>query len=188
MSEPMEDKRLEEKFLAEFTRLGWAKEDDLTKSFVWQLARIANDEVESIRQLLVQDPALERQNKEQDSLRTLVTVALNGLHWRDEKLTTIKELINGASMHPETGVSLVDDVRDLVKELARWKNSVPGSIKSYIAQVEHEKKEVAVLKAENSRLRELINEASGMMKLLDRKGQYESVTDWLAKAALDGTK
>lgn len=101
--------------------------------------------------------------------------------------SAIKELINGASLHPETGVSLVDDVRDLVKELARCKNSVPGSIKSYIAQVEHEKKEAAKLKAENTRLRETLEKIENPKEWPHKPA--EDVANWmseLAKAALEG--
>jgi len=38
------------------------------------------------------------------------------------------------------------------------------------------------LEAENARLRSLVQEASGMMKLLDRDEKHESVTVWLLKA------
>lgn len=103
------------------------------------------------------------------------------------QITAIKKLINGASLHPETGVSLVDDVRDLVKELARCKNSVPGSIKSYIAQVEHEKKEAAKLKAENTRLRETLEKIENPKEWPHKPA--EDVANWmseLAKAALEG--
>lgn len=63
---------------------------------------------------------------------------IKGEHWEvvedaaqtiadlQDQLTTIKELLNGASLHPETGVSLVDDVRDLVKDIAGYKAQVAG--------------------------------------------------------------
>jgi hypothetical protein len=43
-----------------------------------------------------------------------------------DKLDEIKEVVGGASLHPETGVSVVDDVRDLLKELADLRQVAQG--------------------------------------------------------------
>jgi hypothetical protein len=64
------------------------------EQFVVDLQRRRNElveEAESIRQLLVQDPALDRADKDKESLRVLVVAALNGLHWRDRELASLKQ-------------------------------------------------------------------------------------------------
>ena len=45
-------------------------------------------------------------------------------------------------------------IQVLREEVERLKNSVPGSVKSYIAQVEHQQKELQSLRAENAAINE----------------------------------
>lgn len=48
-----------------------------------------NAETEEVGKLLVDDPALDRDNKKEDSLRVLVITALNGLYWRSKNIEEI---------------------------------------------------------------------------------------------------
>ena len=47
-------------------------------------------EKEEIRKLLVNDKALDRDNKDSETLRVLVTVALNGLFWQDKRIKALE--------------------------------------------------------------------------------------------------
>lgn len=173
MSEPMEDKRLERDdnklgcglcYIRDYSANCLIHGDEKRKEI---LMRAGADEFIQYHH----NPIVDQKNKEIATLQSQITALNmklsmpeggavdefiqyhhnpivgqmnNEISKLKDQLTTIKELINGASLHPETGVSLVDDVRDLVKELK-------------VRQVFHvNASELVDLKAENTRLREAL--------------------------------
>ena len=50
-------------------------------------------EIDELKQLLVNDKALDRSDKESDSLRNLIICSLNGLHWRTKEIERLKEAL-----------------------------------------------------------------------------------------------
>ena len=71
-----------------------AHEADL-KDLEAQLAQ-ANEREAEIKSLIVNDKALDRSNKDTDSLRQFVVLCLNAIHWRNERVKELEVISDDA--------------------------------------------------------------------------------------------
>jgi chromosome segregation ATPase len=90
-----------------------------------------------------------------------------------DMIQQLREELDGASLHPETGVSVVDDVRDLKAEVADLKSSVVLNYNN-----------IKELRAENLRLSEQVKAEVDAAVRAERERCYQIALGPLGPAAV----